>query len=242
MPGCGASAPVISKGVLDLRVFTDFDGTVALQDVTDAVLQRFASPEWEKIEEAWRTGEIDAAACMRAQIALIEAHPAQLDGFLDQIEVDPGFPRFVTWCSERDIPLTIVSDGVDHFAQRILERHGLGHLPVFSNRLVYGSGRYALRHPWRASTCRSRAGVCKCLITAEAVPGDADDLLVYVGDGRSDRCVSGDADVLFAKRDLAAHCRSQHVPYFPFETFDDVREMLQMLDPAKVRRAEEGLA
>jgi 2-hydroxy-3-keto-5-methylthiopentenyl-1-phosphate phosphatase len=209
-------------GLGQLRVYTDFDGTVAPQDVTDAVLRRFAPEEWETIEAAWRSGEIDAAACMRAQIALLEAPPPALDAFLDELELEPAFPRFAAWCDDERIPLAVVSDGVDYFARRILERHGLGHLPVFANQLVFDSGRYALRHPWRAAECRAGAGVCKCAIAGE----HAADLLVYVGDGRSDRCVSGCADVLFAKEDLASHCLDQQLPYFPFETFDEVRETL----------------
>jgi 2-hydroxy-3-keto-5-methylthiopentenyl-1-phosphate phosphatase len=210
------------------RVFTDFDGTVALQDVTDEVLRRFAPEEWEKLELAWRSGEIDAAACMRGQIALIEAPAAELDAFLDRIELDPGFPRFAAWCAEEGIPLAIVSDGVDYFARRILARHGLGHLPLFANRLVVGS-RYALEHPWLASDCRSGAGVCKCAIAAGFEAAPHKDLLVYVGDGHSDRCISRHADLLFAKDDLASHCRSHDVSYFPFETFEQVSATLRAL-------------
>jgi 2,3-diketo-5-methylthio-1-phosphopentane phosphatase len=207
-------------------VYTDFDGTVAKHDVTDEVLRRFAPEEWETIERAWRSGEIDAASCMRAQIALIEAPADELDAFLDRIELDPAFPRFVGWCGEAGIPLTIVSDGVDYFAQRILGRHGLGHVPVFANQLVSASGRYALNHPWLASKCRTGAGVCKCAIASER--GSAD-LLVYVGDGHSDRCVSACADILFAKDELASHCRNRALPYFRFETFDEVQETLEEL-------------
>jgi 2-hydroxy-3-keto-5-methylthiopentenyl-1-phosphate phosphatase len=212
-------------------VYTDFDGTVAQLDVTDAVLRRFAPEEWETIESAWRAGEIDAAACMRAA----------LDGFLDQIELDPGFPRFVAWCAEERVPLTIVSDGVDYFAQRILEHHGLGHLPLFANHLKVEAQRYTLTHPWRAPECRAGAGVCKCAI-ATADSTEEPDLLVYVGDGRSDRCVATSADFLFAKDDLAAHCRRQRLPYLPFENFDQVRETLLTLDRRPKRREDECLA
>ncbi len=216
-----------NEGASRLRVFTDFDGTVARQDVTDVVLQRFAPPEWEAIEAAWRSGEIDAATCMRRQVALIEAPARALDALLDELEVDPGFPRFAEWCHEEGIPLAIVSDGVDYFARRILARHGLGHMPVFANQLVSDLGRYSLRQPWRAPGCRAGSGVCKCAVAAAG--GAERDRSVYVGDGRSDRCVSARADLLFAKADLAAHCREHRMPYVPFESFDDVREALSAL-------------
>ncbi|MGE3142708.1 MAG: HAD-IB family phosphatase, partial [Hyphomonadaceae bacterium] len=118
-----------------MHVFCDFDGTIAQCDVTDLALQAFAAPEWEDLERAWLAGQMDAAACMRGQIALMEAPSALLDALLDSVEIDPGFADFVAWCEARAIPVTVVSDGVDYFIQRVLRRHGLARLPVSSHQL-----------------------------------------------------------------------------------------------------------
>jgi len=208
-----------------LRVWVDFDGTVACEDVTDAVLRRFAAPDWEAIEAAWLAGEIDAATCMRRQIALIEAPAAELDAFLDGVEVDPGFAKFANWCRDAAIPLAVASDGVEYFARRILSRHGFAELAVFANRLVLDAGRYALAHPWRDTECRSGAGVCKCAVAAGRGWTNRHPL-VYVGDGRSDRCVAERAELLFAKGELAAHCDARGIAYRKWLTFEDVLEAL----------------
>src|SRR6185312_8913179 len=47
-------------------VLCDFDGTIAVDDVTDSLLLRFGRPGWEMLEAAWRDGRIDARACMSA--------------------------------------------------------------------------------------------------------------------------------------------------------------------------------
>jgi 2-hydroxy-3-keto-5-methylthiopentenyl-1-phosphate phosphatase len=208
-----------------LKVYSDFDGTIARVDVTDHVLERLAAPEWQEIEAAWRAGEIDAAACMRRQIALIEATPGALDACLDEVEIDPAFPDFVRFCEAAAIPLLIVSDGVDYFAQRILRRHRLDHLRVCANQLVE-SGGFALRHPWQQPDCRARSGVCKCAIVVGKSEVSSDSFTVYVGDGRSDRCVSERVDLLFAKHELASYCRSIGVSHVPFVGFDDVQRTL----------------
>lgn len=226
-----------------MRIHLDFDGTIASCDVTDLVLQHFAPPEWEEIEAAWKRCEIDAAECMSRQIALLECDRRSLNRLLDGVGVDPGFEQFVAWCRGKGIPLTIVSDGVDYFIRRILGRFGLADIPVFANRLVWKRGRCSLSHPWRTK-CIAGSGVCKC-----AVVGPADDLLIYVGDGRSDQCVAPQANLLFAKDELAAFCRARGLPFLPFANFHDVRLALAGLvmdsegrrcaqgpaDPARVR-------
>jgi 2-hydroxy-3-keto-5-methylthiopentenyl-1-phosphate phosphatase len=214
-----------------MHVFCDFDGTISVVDTTDCVLSRLAAPEWEQLEADWLAGRIDAAACMRGQIALIEGSDAELDAVLDGIELDPGFPAFAAWCADHAVPLTIVSDGVDYFIRRILARHGLGDLPIVSNRLIGAAGMRALAQPHRRQGCAAGAGVCKCdAAAARAAPAET---LVYIGDGRSDFCVSHRADILFAKDALAAYAAGRGEPHHLFETFHEITATLKPLVEAR---------
>ncbi|MGE3142191.1 MAG: haloacid dehalogenase-like hydrolase, partial [Hyphomonadaceae bacterium] len=141
-----------------------------------------------------------------------------------------GFADFVAWCEARAIPVTVVSDGVDYFIQRVLRRHGLARLPVYSNQLVrHDDGALSLRQPWRSPACSAGSGVCKCAV-ARAIK----EPMVFVGDGRSDQCVSHRAEQLFAKDKLAEYCRKNGLPFLSYATFDDVRAAL-----ADVRAARE---
>lgn len=200
-----------------MRIFADFDGTIALPDVTDMMLQRFAAPEWVAIESDWLAGAIDAATCMRRQIALINASTEQLQSALDEVAIDPDFPEFARWCSAQNISLTVVSDGVDYFIRAILTRHGLGDIPIFANALNSDGLHHQLELPWFEQTCTPQQGVCKCAVTRAA-----SDPIIFVGDGRSDECVSRVADVVFAKRRLADFCIRTGRRFTPFTTFADV--------------------
>lgn len=214
-----------------MQVFCDFDGTISVVDTTDHVLTRLASPEWERLEADWVAGRIDAAACMRGQVALIGGDDAELEAVLDEIELDPGFCAFAAWCADRDLPLTIVSDGVDHFIRRILSRHGLGDLPIVSNRLAGEARARRLEQPHRREGCAAGAGVCKCATAAaRSIPGET---IVYIGDGRSDFCVSQRADVLFAKDTLADYAAGRGQPHHVYETFHDITAMLAPLVDAR---------
>lgn len=217
-----------------MHVYCDFDGTISTIDVTDAVLERYAPPEWRDIERAWEAGRVDARQCMDAQIQLIHTGIEEICKFLDTIEIDPAFPDFVAWCSANCMGVTVVSDGIDLFIRRVLSNHGLGHLKVVANRLRVeqkeDGSRYRLETPFAHSRCSSGAGVCKCAVV------QAQPCHMYIGDGRSDFCVSANADMLFAKDKLAAHCERRSIAFFSYSTFSDIRTFAGRYLPASPQR------
>ena len=221
-----------------MRIICDFDGTITPQDTTDCVLEALADPAWRDLEAQWVAAEITASDCMRQQIALIRGGQGELDAVLDGAALDPGFRDFVVWAGRRGLPVAVVSDGVDYFISRILGRHGLGHLPVVANRLVGQPGAWRLEQPWSRTGCAAGSGVCKCDV-AGPWTGDRR-TTIYVGDGRSDFCISGRADLLFAKGALADYAEARGQAFIPFETFHDVTSALARLTgelPADLDRA-----
>lgn len=209
-----------------MRMICDFDGTITREDTTDRILTALAHPSWRDLEDDWVAGRISAAACMRAQVALIEGSKADLDAVLDGAELDPGFGEFVGWCEDRGLPVSIVSDGVDYFIGHILARHGLEHLPVIANRLAGEPGAWRLEQPWSRTGCAGGSGVCKCSV---AGPWEAGETTIFVGDGRSDFCVSGRPDLLFAKGSLAKYAGDRGQAFLPYDTFHDVTRALAIL-------------
>jgi 2,3-diketo-5-methylthio-1-phosphopentane phosphatase len=221
-----------------MRIICDFDGTITPQDTTDRVLEALADPAWRELEAQWVAADITASECMRRQIALIGGGQGELDAVLDGAALDPGFRDFVAWAERRGLPVAVVSDGVDYFITRILARHGLAHLPVVANRLAGAPGAWRLEQPWTRKGCAAGSGVCKCEV-AGPWTGDLP-TTIYVGDGRSDFCVSGRTDLLFAKGALADYAAARGQAFLPFETFHDVTRALARLTgdlPADLERA-----
>ena len=210
---------------MTFHIFCDFDGTITTRDATDFVLERLAPPEWLEIEAKWQRGLIGSAECMRSQVALINATRQELNQTLDEVQIDEGFVEFAALCRRVNIPLTIVSDGVDHFIRYILTRYRLGEIPVVANRLtITPENGYRLDSPWSSDQCRSGAGVCKCSFVNEEK-----EQRLYVGDGRSDFCVSNKPEFVFAKGTLAAHCKKNNIPYTSYQNFHDVADGLKNL-------------
>lgn len=217
-----------------MHVFSDFDGTISIEDATDHVLSRFADPQWLEIEEEWKRGLIGSAECMQRQVALIRAPKDKLDAALDALDIDPGFAAFNEFCYRHGIPLTVISDGVDYFIQRILARHRIADLPVIANALsitgVNGHTQYRLASPYSNASCASASGVCKCRAVTSS------DIRIYIGDGRSDFCVSDKPDLVFAKGKLSEYCESRGIPFIAYQHFNDITPALQKILP-DIRRS-----
>jgi 2,3-diketo-5-methylthio-1-phosphopentane phosphatase len=207
-------------------ILCDFDGTVSVEDITDSLLERFGRPGWQAIEQAWRRGEIGSRECMAQQVALLDASREEMDAHLDGMSIDRAFPAFAAAAQQAGMPLAIVSDGLDYAIGRILGQYGLGGLPIVANRLeAVGERGWRLGFPYGSPDCRS--GNCKCACSGRA-RAERKRVLV-IGDGASDFCVAGEADLVFAKHRLIEHCRSAGIPYVPITGFADALDLLPTL-------------
>ncbi|MCI2243744.1 MULTISPECIES: MtnX-like HAD-IB family phosphatase [Xanthomonas] len=204
------------------NILCDFDGTVSLQDVTDSLLEHLGRPGWQALEDDWVAGRIGARECMSKQVALLDGDVDALHRVLDAVRIDPAFVRFVAQAERLGIPLSIVSDGLDYGIARILARHGLHHLPIIANRLLRtDAGEWRMASPHARPDCPS--GTCKCAVMAQQPPERA---TLLIGDGRSDFCLAGKADLVFAKDGLLRHCRANGIAHCAITGFDDAIALL----------------
>jgi 2-hydroxy-3-keto-5-methylthiopentenyl-1-phosphate phosphatase len=225
-------------------VFLDFDGTITLQDATDAILDAFAGPGWLQIEDAWLSGQIGSRECLAAQMALVTATRNQIDRLLDVIGVDPGFAVLLDTCAAHAVPVHVLSDGFDYCIERILGRPALNllrrltdsHIVSSSLRLVRGQWRAAFAHPPEA--CAHGCATCKPAAMKSLNAADA--VTVFVGDGMSDRYAAAYADVVFAKDKLAAFCNNASIPCTGFDTLTTVAVSLERLLSAGLHRSLSG--
>jgi 2-hydroxy-3-keto-5-methylthiopentenyl-1-phosphate phosphatase len=204
-----------------LHFAIDFDGTIALEDTTDLLLDRRAEPAWLDVEKEWLAGRIGSRECLARQAALIRATPEELDAALLDVAIDPDFARFVAAANRAGATMQVVSDGFDRCILPVLKRAGIN-LPITCNRLRHAGGnRWTAEFPAYASDCQATSGVCKCNAAR------TQQTLVLIGDGRSDFCLASRADVVLAKGKLAVHCAENTYPFTPITSFADVLDWMQ---------------
>jgi 2-hydroxy-3-keto-5-methylthiopentenyl-1-phosphate phosphatase len=204
-------------------IFLDFDNTVTVGDVLDRVIERYSASEaWRDWEREWQAGRMSTPECLDRQIGDLRVSPEELNRFMSEVEIDPGFARMLAWATARGAELSILSDNFSSLINAILDHQGMPTVPVIANDLVFRAGRLSARFPFRDPAC-PRCAHCK----AQHLRAVAGRFRIYVGDGLSDVCPSLVADIVFAKHSLAAELSRRGVPYRPYRALDDVLRYLK---------------
>jgi 2-hydroxy-3-keto-5-methylthiopentenyl-1-phosphate phosphatase len=207
----------------------DFDGTVSDIDVIDAVLEKFARPEWREVETLWEQDIIGSRECLERQMSMVEEPLERLLDFVDGFSLDSTFADFVRFLRKRAMPFAIVSDGFQVFIERLLSNAGINDIPVLANVLTEQNGKLTTVFPYVDPACNSAN--CKCMAVSEVSKGRD---LILIGDGRSDFCMAGKARHVFTRKKLTGYCRVNRISHTPFDRFAQIKKCF---DKKRVHRA-----
>jgi 2,3-diketo-5-methylthio-1-phosphopentane phosphatase len=201
-------------------LLVDYDGTIARTDVSDALMARFVTAEWEARAAEYDAGLIGSRGLMEWEVGLITTDPAELSALASRQPHDEGFAPLVRRAHSARIPVEVVSDGFGFFIEPALRALGVEGVPVVTADTRFDpDGRPSIAFPNGHPTCLV-CGTCKRnRVLAHQAAGRA---VVFVGDGASDRYAAGYSDQVWAKEQLAALCRENGWPYRPWTDFAEI--------------------
>lgn len=205
-------------------VFSDFDGTIAHPDTINFMAERFGGSEFRReIGKKILTGEISLREGILREVAVIKGTLAEILGLLRQhIEVDKEFPAFAAWCFRRQIPLSVLSGGIQEFAENLLAPFNLQGVRIVANSLQIQDGQWSLRFLDETEWGHDKA---RDVLEARSKGFRT----VFLGDGLSDRGAARSADIVFARAGLARYCAQDKIPFTEFSNFHEVQQELSML-------------
>jgi 2-hydroxy-3-keto-5-methylthiopentenyl-1-phosphate phosphatase len=210
---------------LSVRLYIDFDNTISIGDVGDELIRTFGS--FEPLHTQLMNGAFTVAEYYRRAVATFraDATPESIRLWTLNVEIDPSFVMLAAWCRSSDITITVVSDGFDLYIEPLLQRIGLGALPVYCNRLLKTDEGWMLQFPGASESCSCFCASCKRNVLLRSAADD--DVIIYIGDGMSDTCAAEHADVVIAKGTLAAFCTANGIPHHHFRTLADAVYVLR---------------
>jgi 2,3-diketo-5-methylthio-1-phosphopentane phosphatase len=128
--------------------FTDFDGTITQQDSNDFITDNlgFGREERKKGNADVLFGRRHFRDAFQEMLDSINAPFQQcIDVLLQNITLDEGFKEFFVWARENNVPIVILSGGMEPIIRALLENY-LGKeeaetLQIVSNNVVARPGR-----------------------------------------------------------------------------------------------------
>ncbi|MBU2493809.1 MAG: MtnX-like HAD-IB family phosphatase [Bacteroidetes bacterium] len=216
------------------RVFVDFDGTITKTDVGEAMFVKFGDEKKaNEIIQLWINKKLSSVQTWHMLCDTVKnLDLREFDEFIDSIEIDQSFKRFVDYCNAGDIYISILSDGLDYYINRILKREGLETVSAYTNELTFDLNNNLI--PVFKYTDEECLNCANCKRNHIINNSSDNDYTIYIGDGWSDTCPAQFCDFIFAKNSLLKFCDTNRISYFPFKNFDEI--ILRIEEMKKKRR------
>lgn len=209
-------------------IAVDFDGTITQHDTLHLIVAQFGDRSvWDSVTPDVIAGRMSVEEAMQLEFATVRATPGQIHDLVrDAAGIREGFVDFVGWARGAGHQVHIFSNGFRSVITDVLTRIGLADLSFDAHDVVFSPEGTKLVWTDRGPRCTLCDRPCKRADLARA----RDELSVaYIGDGVSDRCVSGAADVVFATSELADWLSGQARAFHAFDDFHEIRHQLEAI-------------
>ena len=209
-------------------IFCDFDGTITNSDNIISLMKKFAPPEWEPIKDDILAQRMSIQEGVGAMFALLPSSmKEELTRYiLDTAVIRDGFREFVQYTRENQIPLYIISGGIDFFVEPMLE--GIVQKEqIYCNGSDFSTEFINILWPHACDgDCVNECGCCKPSLIRRL--STSEDYKIVIGDSITDLQAAKLADKVIARDFLLDKCKELNLNYESFTTFFDVIEILNI--------------
>ena len=206
----------------------DYDGTISLLDIGDELLARHYPDKAEiaRKDAEYDVGIVGSRELMQWDMDVLPHDADLLRGEAAAIPQDTTFPAFVAAVRDRGALVEVVSDGLGFYVRSNLAALGVADVPVAANDNTVVDAGAGLSFPYGHPSCFV-CGTCKR--ERVRLHHEAGRVVVFVGDGMSDRYAAAHADVTFATGALVRICMAEGWPFYEWRDFADVRAQVDAM-------------
>ncbi|ODV61701.1 putative phosphoric monoester hydrolase ASCRUDRAFT_80727 [Ascoidea rubescens DSM 1968] len=233
-------------------VFTDFDGTITLEDSNDHLTDNYGMGvnQRKAIGNEILIGKTSFRDGFKRELNSVGLPFDQcLEILKRDIKVDQDFKSFYEWCEVHDIPIVIVSSGMKPIIYSILTNFFKNEnfkynddIEIVSNNVKYlddNKEQWDIQYRDNSSFGHDKSICIKEISkfvsrhhSLNNLENDKNEIkFFYCGDGVSDLSAARETDLLFAKRgqDLIKYCEMEKIAYVQFDSFKDIQNNIDKI-------------
>jgi len=207
---------------------SDFDGTLSKEDFFNMVVDRLLTREDILPWQDFLAGKITHLEALSRIFARVRIPQAELDIFIQSIQIDPKAKETFELCKKLSIPIYICSAGMDYYIlKRIPQYIEQYRIQIISNKGEYSPETgFKVTPPPAGSPFYSKStGIAKDELVNHLQKQGY--FTIFAGDGRPDIKAAKITDAVFAKSVLLDFCREQNVKTLKFDDFGDITEYIK---------------
>ncbi|KAI8630540.1 HAD-like domain-containing protein [Xylariaceae sp. FL1651] len=225
--------------------FTDFDGTITLQDSNDWMTDNLGfgtALRKQGNQEVLHKGRPFRDAFQEMLDSVTTPFDRCIQLLLENVKLDPAFKEFASWCRTNNVPIVVLSGGMEPVIRALLA-HLVGEeeaavMQIVSNNVKARPGKSINEeNGWDIEYHDdSPFGHDKSLEIRPYANLPDRPVMFYAGDGVSDLSAAKETDLLFAKagRDLVTYCEKENVPFTVFHDFSEIHKVVADVVGGKV--------
>ncbi len=215
--------PALPATGAPISVLVDYDGTISRRDIGDVLLAEHALVDQAVVvgrDRDYDAGRAGSRELLEWDMGVLPRDAGLLRSVAAAIPQDETFAPFVAAVRAAGAAVEIVSDGLGYYVASNLVRldPSLADLPVATNSNdIDGSGQvtFPYGHPgcFVCGTCKRER------VRAHEADGR---VVVFIGDGQSDRYAAHHADIVWAKDALLAWGRATGRDFRAWDRFTEI--------------------
>ncbi|POS83438.1 hypothetical protein EPUL_005129 [Erysiphe pulchra] len=221
--------------------FTDFDGTITIDDSNDYLTDNLGYGQ--VLRKQGNKDILEGKRTFREALQqMLDSVQTPFDECIkvleENIKLDPYFLEFFEYCSKNNIPIVVLSGGMTPIIRALLHKfigEDAKNIQIVSNDVTSRDGKQINEKGGWQITFHDESDFghdkSREIRPYANLPADQRPTLFYAGDGVSDLSASKETDLLFAKRgkDLVTYCLREKVPFTEFEDWSTILSTVQSI-------------
>lgn len=211
----------------DLIFISDFDGTITEKDFYWILLDDYIGKEGIDYYYKWKENNKIGTEFLNRVFSWHKFSEIERMKALEKVSVDKDLEKVIGMVEDAGGEFMILSAGFNYYIDDALKRRNLNRIKVVTNNGGFRDGCFIMEPDEKGEFYSPVYGVNKESV-AKYYKGKCNKL-IFAGDSEPDYLAALQADLVFAKNELAHLMDLNDVRYYKYENFDDIRKKLSQI-------------
>ncbi len=209
----------------ELVFISDFDGTISNKDFYLHIIDKYMKEEGNESYKKWQMGEIKDVDFLGHIFKNIGQEEQQIHKDIIEMQIDPYLKEFIEYIHSRNGDFVVLSAGADYYIKLLFEYLGIHNITIYSNKAIYKDKGIHFDIDPSYEYYSERYGIDKKKVVENLKTKYS--RTIYAGDSMPDFEPSLICDKRFATGKLKGIFKEQEVDFYPFDSFKDIRRVLE---------------